>query len=126
MIFCQMVSKEALIGSWKSYKVDWGEDTMIQGRANYTLFRFLKDGTLFTEIMMDNKGFYDDNESQWDLQEQEEKTFIVVNNDPLYEIVELKDGALVLKSYSGISWYFIHESKWSSQCIAEDDLNAKP
>lgn len=105
---------EIMVGSWKSYQVGLGEGTFLQGKQNYTLLTFLKDGSLFSERQSGNERRLEHFESTWEIHEQEGRPYLVVDGVPLYEIVSLKKEVLKLKGFSGIDVFFISEKKWNS------------
>lgn len=103
-----------MVGSWKSYQVGLGKGTFLQGKNNYTLLRFLKDGSLFSEQKSGNERHLEHFESKWEIHEQEGRPYLVVDGMPLYEIVSLKNEELQLKGFSGIDLFFMSEKKWNT------------
>lgn len=105
---------ESIIGSWKSYQVGLGENIFLQGKNNFTLLMFLKDGALFSEVKTGNDRQLGCFNCKWEIHESEGRSYIVVDGIPFYEISSIKKDRLILKGFSGITVFFMPEEKWNA------------
>ena len=111
-----MISREALVGKWKSYKTLLPDKEKLCDAANFQEFMFGADGSIFMDFVRDNFSSQSATDKTWDVQSERQadgslKHFLILNNKLRYEILSVNSDFLVLKTLLAIIC-FAKEHKW--------------
>jgi hypothetical protein len=95
------MNEKDLINTWMCYKISNGEREDIKSEDNTSEMTFYEDGRLVYRFTKDNVSSGDNLDRQWKVQYKNDAAFLLINEEPTYQIISLEEGVLVLESIKG-------------------------
>ncbi|HVG41291.1 MAG TPA: hypothetical protein VM888_06745 [Chitinophagaceae bacterium] len=93
--------EKEIINTWMCYKISNGEREDIKKEDNTSEMTFHEDGRLVYRFTKDNISSGDNLDRHWKINIKNDVPFLLINEEPTYQIISLQDGILILESIKG-------------------------
>jgi len=97
---CVMIEKD-LINTWMCYKISNGEREDLKQEENTSEMTFYEDSRLVYRFTKDNVSSGDSLDRHWKIEYKNDVPFLLINDEPTYQIISLENGVLILESIKG-------------------------
>lgn len=120
-----MVKKEDLLGTWRTYKIQVGDNTRSEDTTNYDQYTFSDNSNFKYQYVRNNVHRADSVTRLWDLRLEKGKPVILVNDEPRYRVVSFDKDFLVLEverknlQENPLIYHCARESKWNDLELPE-------
>mgnify|MGYP003296299712 CR=1 FL=1 len=92
------MEEKDLINTWMCYKISNGEREDLKQEDNTSEMTFYEDGRLVYRFTKDNISSSDHQNRHWKIEKKNDTLFLLINEEPTYQVISLQDGMLVLES----------------------------
>jgi hypothetical protein len=95
------MEEKDIINTWMCYKISNGGREELKSEENTSEMTFHEDGRLVYRFTNDNVSSSDTLNRHWKITNKNDTFYMLINEEPTYQIISLSEGMLILESIKG-------------------------